>query len=313
MNDAYSAPEHGWTCFHCGETFKTPGAARDHFGVTPNAEPGCLIKVQLGGERGLLMALRKAETLLARYMEEDTDLYRALHSMQGRHCDALMCAEDSGYARGLKDYMKIEEQRDELREFVEYVRRNGETRLASMAIATLSRIEAGGQTAEAQAGEPMAQIKKQLVQIHTALCSLGDSDPYFPDDFTDDEIREEDPVFWAAKEIAGLIGDGSWDQYTTPSTPAVEHHVPDNVWQKVFLAVTATKELCKAATGQHTRIDTYVNATQITHDACETAQPDTEVSHTGNTWSKTFGLVDFQKLETTQGPMADHRSDGGHS
>lgn len=31
----YTPPEHGWTCFHCGETFKTPGAARLHFGELP--------------------------------------------------------------------------------------------------------------------------------------------------------------------------------------------------------------------------------------------------------------------------------------
>lgn len=33
----YTAPEHGWTCFHCGETFKTPDAARLHFGQAPSA------------------------------------------------------------------------------------------------------------------------------------------------------------------------------------------------------------------------------------------------------------------------------------
>ena len=27
----YPMPAHGWTCFWCGETFKTPGAARKHF------------------------------------------------------------------------------------------------------------------------------------------------------------------------------------------------------------------------------------------------------------------------------------------
>ena len=31
----YPMPEHGWTCFHCGDTFMTPGAARDHFDQTP--------------------------------------------------------------------------------------------------------------------------------------------------------------------------------------------------------------------------------------------------------------------------------------
>lgn len=57
--EVYGAPLHGWTCFHCGETFHTPGAARDHFGPTPASAPGCIIKA--GEERGLLMALRKAE------------------------------------------------------------------------------------------------------------------------------------------------------------------------------------------------------------------------------------------------------------
>lgn len=35
MDDTYPMPKHGWTCFHCGETFKTPGKAREHFGRTP--------------------------------------------------------------------------------------------------------------------------------------------------------------------------------------------------------------------------------------------------------------------------------------
>jgi hypothetical protein len=38
----YPAPKHGWTCFHCGETFKKPGAARDHFGPTPDWSPLCI-------------------------------------------------------------------------------------------------------------------------------------------------------------------------------------------------------------------------------------------------------------------------------
>ena len=55
----FPIPEHGFTCFHCGETFTTRGSARDHFGFDPSSEPGCRIK--LGAERGLIMALRKAE------------------------------------------------------------------------------------------------------------------------------------------------------------------------------------------------------------------------------------------------------------
>lgn len=114
MSDTYNMPEHGWTCFHCGETFTTPGAAREHFGPTPNAEPGCVIKVQPGGERGLLSALRKAEKELAAYRDEDQTLAREITAMQSRHYDALMSAEEAGYARGLRDFMKVEQQRNRL-------------------------------------------------------------------------------------------------------------------------------------------------------------------------------------------------------
>lgn len=68
--DTYNTPPHGWTCFHCGDTFTTPGAARDHFGFNPSSDPACRIKV--GAERGLLMALRTAEALLARDCESNT-------------------------------------------------------------------------------------------------------------------------------------------------------------------------------------------------------------------------------------------------
>ena len=67
----YPMPEHGWTCFFCGETFKKYGAALDHFGARPDAAPaGCLLKVQPGEERGLLMALRKTEEALRALMEK---------------------------------------------------------------------------------------------------------------------------------------------------------------------------------------------------------------------------------------------------
>ena len=41
--ETYPAPAHGWTCFHCGETFHSPGGARDHFGFDPAATPACLL------------------------------------------------------------------------------------------------------------------------------------------------------------------------------------------------------------------------------------------------------------------------------
>ena len=70
----YKQPKHGWTCFHCGETFKKFGAAKDHFGESVDGSAGCQIKA--GEERGLLMALRKAEAaikdLLFKIHYEDT-------------------------------------------------------------------------------------------------------------------------------------------------------------------------------------------------------------------------------------------------
>lgn len=59
----YPIPQHGWTCFHCGETFTTVGGAEDHFGAKPNALAACQIKV--GEERGPVMALRRAEARIA--------------------------------------------------------------------------------------------------------------------------------------------------------------------------------------------------------------------------------------------------------
>ncbi|KWN06348.1 hypothetical protein WT83_27070 [Burkholderia territorii] len=62
-----------------------------------------MVRVGLGAERGLLMALREAENRLARYMEEDTDLHRSMYQMQSRHADQLRIAEEAGYERGLRD------------------------------------------------------------------------------------------------------------------------------------------------------------------------------------------------------------------
>ena len=60
MSETYLRPKHGWTCFHCGQTFTTSGSAEDHFGKTPAAVPGCIIQAGENG-LGLLIELRKAE------------------------------------------------------------------------------------------------------------------------------------------------------------------------------------------------------------------------------------------------------------
>lgn len=94
-----------WTCFHCGETFTTPGIARDHFGFDPSCDPACRIKA--GAERGLVMALRKAEAdcdeLRHLLHDEASEAYRLYAAQTTRHRAQLMATEEAGYEKGLGD------------------------------------------------------------------------------------------------------------------------------------------------------------------------------------------------------------------
>lgn len=60
MTDTYQAPVHGWTCFHCGETFRSAKAAREHFGPTPDWSPKCIERKTVP-DHELLDRVRKAE------------------------------------------------------------------------------------------------------------------------------------------------------------------------------------------------------------------------------------------------------------
>lgn len=105
MSEIKPCPERNWTCFHCGETFTTPGSARDHFGFDPSSDPACRIK--LGAERGLVMALRKAESdceeMRRLLHDEASEAYRLYASQATRHRAQMMAAEESGYEKGLTD------------------------------------------------------------------------------------------------------------------------------------------------------------------------------------------------------------------
>lgn len=109
--ECYERPPHGWTCFHCGETFTTPGAARDHFGFDPSADPACRIK--LGAERGLVRELRKAEAdneeLLRLLHDETSEAYRLYARQSTRHRAQLMAAEEAGYEKAVADCRQAHE------------------------------------------------------------------------------------------------------------------------------------------------------------------------------------------------------------
>ena len=34
---------------------------------------------------------------------------------------------------------------------------------------------------------------------------LGDTDPFLSEDMTDEEVRTEEPLFWAFRQLSGLI------------------------------------------------------------------------------------------------------------
>ena len=98
----------------------------------------------------------------------------------------------------------------------------GATEIDERVTAELRRLHAVNQEllealAQKDEQEPVAW-KRRLVEIHDALSyELGDTDPHIEDDMTDEEVREEMPVFWAAKEVAALIA-GIDAALTQPST-----------------------------------------------------------------------------------------------
>lgn len=77
----------GWDCFHCQEHFSTIGSARDHFGGDQGSLAGCQIKV--GEERGLLMALRKAEAANDEWRKEALAGREEIESLEIRNTASL--------------------------------------------------------------------------------------------------------------------------------------------------------------------------------------------------------------------------------
>lgn len=104
MADGSNYPEHGWTCFHCGEHFPPTETgvreARDHFGTDTEADPGCIMRLD-GGDKAFLRILVDMQSEVSRYQEEDSDAMRQLAKKTGEHARQLVLAEETGFARGL--------------------------------------------------------------------------------------------------------------------------------------------------------------------------------------------------------------------
>lgn len=107
MTEFNPTPEHGWTCFHCGEhfapTFAGQRAAAVHFGPTPNRVAACIYYDAV--------ELRKLESQLEAYRNEDTELHREIEKLKSDHAIALRREEEKGYAKGLHDARYVGEER----------------------------------------------------------------------------------------------------------------------------------------------------------------------------------------------------------
>lgn len=92
-----------WRCFHCGETFRNPRHAAEHFGASEAAEVACKLK---SSERSLVQYIRELEDDAERDRQDLHPVLIALASQQSEHAAALQNAEEAGYSRGVRDVRK---------------------------------------------------------------------------------------------------------------------------------------------------------------------------------------------------------------
>lgn len=85
-----------WRCFHCDEVFTDEAAAAEHFGKRVDATPLCCVSRD---------DLEKLQGELAAYREDDGPMHRQLANLRGEISDLTRKAEESGYAKGLRDGM----------------------------------------------------------------------------------------------------------------------------------------------------------------------------------------------------------------
>lgn len=97
-----------WRCFFCDEVFARFKDAAEHFGCDDACEadvPACKIASHEGH---LVTYIRKLEKELRRYMAEDSDVMRSIMALEAGHRQALIRAEEEGYARGVRDTMTMQ-------------------------------------------------------------------------------------------------------------------------------------------------------------------------------------------------------------
>lgn len=89
-----------WRCFFCDAVFTRRVDAVEHFGDDEGATAACQIK---GHEHLLVAKIREQERVILSHLQETDPLLRAMETMQAEHAEALRRAEETGYARGVRD------------------------------------------------------------------------------------------------------------------------------------------------------------------------------------------------------------------
>lgn len=89
-----------WRCFHCGQVFTRPKDAAEHFGVTLEDQSACVMRDH---ESHLIVYIRKLEAENRRYRDEDSDVMRAIYTLESDIPRRVREAEERGYAKGVED------------------------------------------------------------------------------------------------------------------------------------------------------------------------------------------------------------------
>lgn len=89
-----------WRCFHCNQIFTRVEDAAEHFGADIGDQPACVMRDH---EHHLIHYIRKLEAELRRHRAEDSDVMRAIYTLECDQARMLREAEEKGYARGVAD------------------------------------------------------------------------------------------------------------------------------------------------------------------------------------------------------------------
>jgi hypothetical protein len=92
-----------WRCFFCDEVFRRHQDAAEHFGVDESCDsdvPACKLAEHEGH---LVHYIRKLEAEVRRYQAEDSDVLRAIATLECNQAEKLRQAEEQGYAKGVRD------------------------------------------------------------------------------------------------------------------------------------------------------------------------------------------------------------------